>query len=356
MKKRAKLTHKPAGVISLPSGKTQPAAKPTMGKTIFTLIAALTLLLRTLSATAADQAAPPRVAVLIPDALRAELQTVKGLRDGVKKLGYREGKNVIVEVRNAKGDRGALKTMAAAIVSEKFNVIFATGTRATQAAKEASDKIPVVFSHPADPVALGLVKSMERPGGNVTGVAAFAVEMTGKRMEALREIIPQVRRIHIFYDSNNKFSQQNFSSAQKDAAKLGLEVVPHPVKSADEFKTSLSQLEKDDTDVMFHVPDDLIEGEADFIFEQARQNDLPTMFNEEVWVVKGALAGLGPSYYHMGLQAAVLVDKILKGQSPQSLPVERARKFDLVINMRTAKAIGLTISRAVVKKADKRIY
>lgn len=323
----------------------------------FTIFSALALTLLGLSGAGAQQVPRiPRVGILIPEFQRAESQTVKGLRERLKELGYREGKNIVVEVRNAKGDRGALIPMAAELVSQKFNVIFTTGTRATQVAKEATSEIPTVFSHPADPVALGLVTSMERPGTNVTGVAGLASQMTGKRMEAMKEIIPKVRRVHIFYDSNNKFSQENFVSAQKEAAKLGVEVVPHPIKSVDELKSSMRQLQKGYGDALFHVPDDLVEGQADFIFEAARKQGLPTMFNEEVWVTKGALAGFGPSYLQMGRQAAGLVDKILKGASPQNLPIERANKFDLIINQRTARVIGLTIPSAVLKKAAKVIY
>lgn len=295
----------------------------------------------------------PRLGILIPESLRPESQAIKGLRDGLKELGYKERKNILVEIRNAKGDRAALKPAVDELVGKKFNLIFTTGTRATQVAQAATKEIPIVFSHPADPVALGLVKSMERPGGNVTGVAGLASQMTGKRLEALKEILPTVRRVHIYYDSNNPYSKENFLFAKKEAVKLRLEVAEHPIKSADELKSSMSQLQKGDGDVLFHVPDDLVEGQAEFLFDIARQKGLPTMFNEEIWAIKGGLAAYGPSYYQMGRQAAGLVDKILKGQKPGNLPVERANKFDLVINFRVANTMGLTIPPSVLKKADK---
>lgn len=295
----------------------------------------------------------PRLGILIPESLRPESQAIKGLREGLKELGYKERKNILVEIRNAKGDRAALKPAVDELVGKKFNLIFTTGTRATQVAQAATKEIPIVFSHPADPVALGLVKSMERPGGNVTGVAGLASQMTGKRLEALKEILPTVRRVHIYYDSNNPYSKENFLFAKKEAVKLRLEVAEHPIKSADELKSSMSQLQKGDGDVLFHVPDDLVEGQAEFLFDIARQKGLPTMFNEEIWAIKGGLAAYGPSYYQMGRQAAGLVDKILKGQKPGNLPVERANKFDLVINFRVANTMGLTIPPSVLKKADK---
>ena len=159
--------------------------------------------------------------------------------------------------------------------------------------------------------------------------------------------------MHIFYDLNDKFSRDNFALTKKSAEKLGLEVVEHGTKSAEELKTSLGNLESGPGDALFQIPDNLVDSEADFIFRTARQKKLPTMFNEEPWAIKGALGAYGPSNYQMGRQAAGLVDKILKGQKPENLPVEAARKFDLVINFRTANAIGLTIPPDMLKKADR---
>ena len=135
-----------------------------------------------------------RIGILIPESGRPETQSVKGLRDGLKELGYKEKENILVEMRDAKGDRAALKPMANELVSKKVDLIFTTGTRSTQAAMAATNEIPIVFRHPGNPQTLGLVKSNTRPGGNVTGVAGFGLEMTGKRLEALQQIVPGVRR------------------------------------------------------------------------------------------------------------------------------------------------------------------
>lgn len=317
-------------------------------------ISAAVIFLTSHSATAAEQA--PRMAhvgVLIPEAQRPESQVIKGLRDRLRELGYRERKDLLLEIRDAKGNRETLKPMMSELLSRKVNVVVTTGTRATQVARDATKEVPVVFSHPADPVALGLVKSAEQPGGNITGVAAFAQEMTGKRLEIMKQIVPKVRRLHIFYDGNNQFSRDNFAAAQKAAVKMGFQVADRPVKSSDELRKSLSELQKRDDDGLFHVPDDLVEGQADFIFDIGREKALPTMFNEEIWAIKGALAAYGPSYYQMGRQAADLVGKILKGTRPENLVVERLKKFDLVVNYRTATAIGLFIPPEILKRADK---
>lgn len=294
-----------------------------------------------------------RISTLIPESTRPETQSVKGLRDGLKELGYKEKENILVEMRDAKGDRGALKPMANELVSQKVDLIFTTGTRATQAARAATSDIPIVFHYPGNPETVGLVESNKRPGGNVTGVAGFGLEMTGKRLQTLQQIVPGVRRLHIYYDQNDKFSRDAFAVAKKVAEKLGLEVVEHGTKASDELKTSLGNLQNEAGDALFQVPDNLVDSEADFIFQTARRKKLPTMFNAEVWAIKGALGAYGPSNYEMGRQAAGLVDKILKGQKPGNLPVEAARKFDLVINFRTANAIGLTIPPDMLKKADR---
>ncbi len=294
-----------------------------------------------------------RVGLLIPESGRPETQSVRGLRDGLKELGYKERENIVVEVRDAKGDRAALKPIADDLVGKKVDLIFTTGTRSTQAAMAATSEIPIVFRYPGNPQTVGLVKSNTRPGGNVTGVAGFGLEMTGKRLETLQQIVPGVRRVHIFYDLNDKFSRSNFAVAKASAEKLGLEVGEHGTKSAEEFKTSFENLEKKPGDALFHVPDNLVEGEVDFLFRTARQKKLPTMFDGEMWAIRGALGAYGPSNYQMGRQAAGVIDKILKGQKPENLPVEAARKFDLVINFRTANAIGLTIPPDMLKKADR---
>jgi putative tryptophan/tyrosine transport system substrate-binding protein len=325
-----------------------------MSKKRFRFFSATTFFILGLSVSAAQQPPQiPRIGILIPESGRPETQSVKGLRDGLRELGYKERENILVEMRDAKGDRAALKPMANEFVGKKVDVIFTTGTRATEVAMAATSEIPIVFRHQGNPETVGLVKSNARPGGNVTGVAGFGLENTGKRLETLQQIVPEVRRLHIFFDLNDKFSRGNFGVAKKAAEKLRLEVVEHGTKSVEELKKSFDNLQKGPGDALFYVPDNLVEGEVDFIFRTARQKKLPTMFDEEVWAIRGALGAYGPSYYQMGRQAAGLVDKILKGQKPENLPVEPARKYDLVINFRTANAIGLTVPPDILKKADR---
>ena len=295
----------------------------------------------------------PRVGILVSNMGRSQSQAIKGLRDELKQLGYQERKTILLEIHNAKGDRSAFQPAADELVKQKTDVTVTTGTRATQVMKSATAELPIVFIHPADPMALGFVKSLKRPEANLTGVAAFDLQMTEKRLELLKDIIPGVAEIHIFFDSNDRYSRDNFEFAQKVAAKLGLKVVAHGIKSIEELKVTVGKLQTGNRQAIFHIPDDLVESQADGIFETARQKKLPTMFNTESWVIKGALAAYGPSYYEMGRQAARMVDAILKGRKPGSLPVEHVSKYDLTLNYRTANFIGVTLPRDLLKRAEK---
>ena len=294
-----------------------------------------------------------RVAVLTPEMGRPQSQAVKGLRDEFKQLGYQEGKQISFEMQNAKGDRGHLQPMAADVVSRKVDAILTTGTRAAQAAKSATRDIPIVLIHPSNPILLGLVNSAENPGANVTGVAGFSGQRTEQRLAILKEIIPQLERVHIFYDSNDRYSRGNFAIAKAAADKLNVEVVEHGVKSAEELKATVSGVQIKKGDALFHVSDDLVESDADLIFDTARKKKLPTMFGEETWAVRGAMAAYGPNYYEMGRQAARLVEMIIKGRKPESLPIQRANKFEFILNYRTANFIGVTFAPDLLKRADK---
>ena len=198
-----------------------------------------------------------------------------------------------------------------------------------------------------------MAKSMGEPPRNITGIAGLAVDKTEKRLALLKELIPELREVHIFFDSNNNFSRDNFAIAQAAAKKLGLPVIEHGVKSADELKTTLSSMRTAPGVALFHVPDDLVEGEAEFIFKTARQKKLPSMFNEESWAILGATAAYGPSYLDMGRRAGAMIGRILKNPKSALPAIERAEKFEFVINYRTANFMGLQLPPAVLKRADK---
>jgi putative ABC transport system substrate-binding protein len=187
----------------------------------------------------------------------------------------------------------------------------------------------------------------------LTGVAAYARRTTEKRVELIKEIVPGLRKIIVFYDGNNAFSRESFAAAEASAKKNGLESAGYAIKSSDELKTTVSSLQPMPATAIFQIPDELFESESEFLFETARTKKFPTMFNQESWAIAGALAAYGPNFLGMGRQAAQLIDKIIKGEKPGSLSIERAGKFDLTLNYRTARFIDLNFTPEILKKADK---
>ena len=315
----------------------------------FTLILAI-LIAAPMSALAQ---APARVGILVQEMERAQSQAIRGLSEELKRLGYRERKDLFFETRNVKGMRAAIQPAARELLEKNVNVIFTTGTSATRAAMATTKDIPVVFVYPGNPIAAGIVKSPEERAKNVTGVAAYAGQTTEKRLALFKEIVPALQKIVVFYDINNSFARDSFKRTESAAKNIGLQTVGYGVKSADELKTTFASLHAENGTAIFQISDELVESEAEFLFATARTKKLATMFNEESWAIAGALAAYGPNYLEMGRQAARLIDSIIKGQKPESLPVERASKFDLTLNYRTANFIGVRFPDALLKKAEK---
>ena len=328
--------------------RSVPIAKPPMGVCLTFIMA---LLFAAPVGTLAQT--PVRIGILVQEMGRAESQALKGLIEELKRLGHRPRKNLFFETRNVKGNRAALQPAAGELLERNVKLIFTTGTSATLAATAATQNVPVVFVHPGDPRSAGLIKSADERARNLTGVAAYGSQKTEIHLALLKEIIPGLRKILIFFDVNNGSSRHRFERAEAAAHKLGLRAAAYGIKSADELKTTLLGLPSESGTAIFQVTDDLVESEAEFLFATARAKKLATMFNEESWAIAGALAAYGPDYFEMGRYAGRLADRVLKGEKPENLPVERTAKFDLTLNYRTANFIGLNLSAAMLKKADK---
>ena len=317
------------------------------------LLLVITLFFMGLSGNAAQSdLKTPRIGILIREADQSDSDSISGLRAGLKELGYQEGKNILIEVHNARGERGALKSAAIELARNKTDLIFTMGSSATAAAMAATKEIPIVFQHLLDPVAVGHVKSMERPGGNVTGVAGLSVQQAETRLKILKEIVPTLRQVHIFYDIYNPISRGHFAIAEVAAKRLGLDVAGHPISNDKELRDSINRIKKREGDAIYDISDELVQSQTEIIFSVARQKKLPTMFGGSAWAARGSLAGYGPNHFEMGRQGASLVDKILKGARPENLPIERAKKFDLFINLRTASIIGIKVPPEVLSRAD----
>jgi putative tryptophan/tyrosine transport system substrate-binding protein len=278
-----------------------------------------------------------------------------GLRDGLVALGYREDKDFTIGIRFTQGESGELLTAARELVRRGADIIVTTeGGNTAKAAQLATDRIPIVFIGGGDPVQLGLVKSLARPGGNLTGIASLDVELAPKRLEIFRELVSGLKRVLVVYDATNKNAVEQIEPYRAAARSLGLTLVERPVRSQDEAGAIISGLRKGEVDGIF-APRVLSLNIPGFIVATAVTSTIPTMFQARFFAEQGGLASYGATDSELGRQAARLVDRIVKGTKPADLPVEQPTKFELVINLKTAKSLGLTIPRPLLQRADQLI-
>jgi putative tryptophan/tyrosine transport system substrate-binding protein len=275
-----------------------------------------------------------------------------GLRDGLVALGYREDQDFTIGIRFTQGESGKLLTAARELVRRGADIIVTTeGGNTARAAQMATDRVPIVFIGGGDPVELGLVKSLARPGGNLTGIASLDVELAPKRLEIFRELVPGLKRVLFVYDATSKHASEQLEPYRAAARSLGLTLVERPVRSQEEAGAVISGLRKGDVDGIF-APRVLSLNIPGFIVSTAVKGAIPTMFQARFFAEQGGLASYGATDSDLGRQAARLVDRILKGAKPADLPVEQPTTFELVVNLKTAKALGLTIPPSILARAD----
>ena len=319
-------------------------------KKLFYLVLAVMLLSLSLRAEA-QQPKVYRVGVLLPG--DAWYETIDGLRVGLKQLGLEEGKQFILAIRDMKGDVKAAEAAARNLEKEKVNVIYTTSTNVTIAARRATVDIPIVFNAGADPVVLGLVESFAKPGGRLTGVFYRVTDLTAKRLEILKEIVPKLRRVVTFYDPRYPAAIESSKLAREAARQMGVELVERHVASVEELQAGVRALRAEEVDAYFAVADPMVNNQTQLIIDTARVKRLPTMFNFLSRVIKGGLASYSVNSHEVGRLSAKYVQRILAGVKPQDLPVEGVDKIELFINLKTAKQIGLTIPPNVLARADK---
>src|SRR5262245_3491289 len=279
------------------------------------------------------------------------LAAVDGLRDGFKELGLEEGQQLVLHVRDAKGDLKSVEAVAQGLEGEKVDLIYSLATSVTLAVKRATKRVPIVFYAGTDPVSVGLVDSFRKPGGRLTGIHGHFTDMTAKRLELLKEIVPRVRRPVVFYNPANPAAQESLKLAREAARRLELKLVERPVTSVEELRAGLRALRPGEADALTIVSDAMVVSRQDLLVEAAMAKRLPTMLTDRASVT-GALAGMGENYYTIGRLSAKHVQRVLLGANPGDLPVEQLDRLHFVINLRTAKALGLTIPRAVLARAD----
>ncbi len=280
-------------------------------------------------------------------------QVVNGLRDGLKELGLEEGKHVVLEIRDTKGDLKAVEQVATNLEREKVNLVYTINTSVTIAARRATTDIPIVFIAGTDPVAVGLVDSFAKTGGRLTGVYFRVTDLTAKRLEILKEILPKLRRVLTFYDPSNPVAREASRLGREEARRLRVELIERHVASVKELQAGLQALKAKEADAFLLVSDAMVYSQSQLIIDTARAKRLPTMVSEELDVTNGALASYGVSYHKVGRVSAKYVQRILTGVKPMELPVEGIDEIDLVINLITAKQIGVTIPPNLLVRAQK---
>ena len=310
-----------------------------------------TLLLATASFAYAQQPKVYRIGVLVPG--EAWYEIIDGLRVGLKQLGLEEGKQISLAIKDWKGDAKVAEAAAKTFEQEKVNLIYATSTNSTITARRSTAEIPIVFCAGTDPVVLGLVDSFANPGGRLTGVYHPSTDLTAKRLELLKEMVPKLHRVVTFYDPRRPTGIESSKLAREAARQMGLQLVERHIASADELQASLRALRAGEVDAYLAVSDPVPSNQAQLIIDTARLKRLPTMFDFLSHVTKGGLASYAVNFHEMGRLSAKYVQRILTGVKPQDLPVEGIDKIALVINLKTAKQIGLTIPPNVLARADR---
>ena len=278
---------------------------------------------------------------------------VDGLRDGLRQLGYEEGKQIRLEIRDTKSDPKLVEEAARIFERERVNLIWAITTSVATAVKNATSQIPVVFSVGSDPVASGLVESFGKPGGRLTGVQYSTTDLTGKRLEILKEIIPKLSRVVTFYNPNNRMALEAATLARQAGQQFGVQLIERHATSVEELRQRLEALKAREVDAYFYTTDGMVTSHAQLVIDMATSKKLPTMFSEQSVVAMGGLASYGQNFYEIGRLTAKYVQKVMTGAHPQDLRVETVDRFELIINLKTAKQIGLTIPPNVLARADK---
>jgi putative ABC transport system substrate-binding protein len=275
----------------------------------------------------------------------------KAFLEGLRELGYVDRKNILIEYRSAKWNRELLPDLAEELVDLKVDVIVAV-PGAIAAAQHATKAIPIVVPAFTDPVETGLVASLARPGGNLTGTGWSDAELGGKRLQLLKEAIPRIRRVAVLWNPENQGESRRWKETQAAAGRLGLTLESHPFRDPKDFPGVMTALTRKRPDALITFVNQLTTAYRPIIVELATKNRLPTIFALRVDVEAGGLMAYGPSVSDLFRRAADYVDRILKGAKPTDLPVEQPTKFEFVVNARAAKALGLTLPPSIMIRAD----
>jgi putative ABC transport system substrate-binding protein len=311
------------------------------------------LLTAPLAAEAQQAGTPWHIGVLTPAPGPSPL--FEAFQQGLRRLGYVEGQNVVMEYRFAQGNIEALPELARDLVRRKVSVIVIDGTAAGKAAKQATTTIPIVMAAISDPVRSGIVESLARPGGNITGLTLLAPELSVKRLELLKQALPRALRLGVLWVAANPNGRFLFEDTEAAARSLHLEARPLELEGIDALRSTLHAAVRERIQALIVLPDVVLFNNRAAVVKLAADHHLPAIYEERAFVKDGGLMSYGLSISESFSRAASYVDKILKGAKPADLPVEQPTKFELVINLKTAKTLGLTIPPSLLQRADELI-
>ena len=318
--------------------------------TVFTLCAMLVPLC--LPAEAQQPTKIPRIGYLAPSSLSINPARTEAFRQGLRELGYVEGKNIDIEWRSPEEKADRLPALVAELMRLNVDVIVTGGSSVTRAAKEATSTIPIVMANDGDPVGNGFVASLARPGGNITGLSSLAPELSGKRLELLREIVPKLSRVAVIGTSTNPANGQAVRETELTAAAFGVQLQSLDVRDPKDIETAFRAASKGRAEAVLMFAGPVFSSQRK-IADLAVKSRLPAMYINTEFVEVGGLMTYGVNRNDLARRAATFVDKILKGAKPADLPVEQPTKFELIINLKAAKQIGLTIPPNVLARADR---
>jgi putative ABC transport system substrate-binding protein len=325
-----------------------------MNRRRFLQAVSVSVLAAPLAAAAAQQAGKvPRIGFLGVTSRSDRPSLLDAFRQGLRELGWVEGQNIVIDYRYAEGRLDRLPDLAAELVRLKVDIIVSFGTQGVTAARNATETIPIVMIAVRDPVGTGLIASLARPGGNVTGVSGSpGLEIVAKQLELLKETVPKVRRVAILSNPANAYHQLAIKEVTVAARSLGVQLLLLEARGPNEFDGAFAAMAKERVGALLVVSDVIFNNHRARLADLAAKSRLPAAYGIRESVEAGGLMSYGASFLDLHRRSAVYVDKILKGARPADLPVEQPTKFELVINLKTAKALGLTIPQSLLRQAD----
>jgi putative ABC transport system substrate-binding protein len=324
-----------------------------MSRNMIVFVVSIVILASTHLANAQQPTKVPRIGFLLASSASANSARVEAFRQGLRELGYVEGKNIVIESRYAEGKIDRLPALVADLVRLKVDVILSAGPAVTRPASEATKTIPIVMAQDGDPVANGFVASLARPGGNITGLSTLAPELSGKQLELLKEIVPKLSHVAVLGTSTRPGNAQALKEIELAAGALKVQLQYLDVLATKDIETAFRAASKGRADAVLMLGNPVATSQRTQITDLAVKNRLPVIYDRPEFVEDGGLMTYSVSQNDLFRRAATYVDKILKGAKPSDLPVEQPIKFELVINLKAAKQIGLTIPPNVLARADR---